>query len=268
MNTKTFQLITFILFSIIIIVIVDSQVIYKKFNDFLTQSNQYDKHIGWILEKIEVLINSTHKNFVIEDNGCVDIVIYPIKLLNCNQKYFLKTFLKLICDNYNYPIRVRYPIPYDPNDVIQCRTHVVLHFNTSNDVIQDFEMWHNYKTSSVLYLIAPFSDESVNPEEWQHVFTHPFMKLIIGWRVYRLTNPFDVIPRSIKESAGNDDVINITDLIIENNFNGKLLNISTLPCTPAHNWLNDATVMNRTVPKAGDRELICSGYKRISNCSK
>lgn len=256
--------IKFIVILLCAAIVVETQLIY----DFFNENNQYDEHVNWIVDKIEIFKKSKLDDFIIEDDGCCDILIYPKTIFEYSQTYFLQEFLKVISEQYNYPLRIRYPIPYDPNDVVRCNTHVVMHFNKTNDVLYDFQMWHNYKTSKLLYLIAPFAGYDVEPQHWHHVFTHPFMKIIVGWRVYHMTSPFALELRSIERIDDNQDVMIWNDLSGAVDFNGKLLNVSTITCSPAHNWFHDANVMKRSVPKAGDRELICPFHSEIPNCSK
>lgn len=262
-------MLVFLILSLIFNATANSQLIFNGIYDILNETIEYNHQIFWIMNHIEILNDERLTND--EIMPCLDVVIYPKIISDSSRYYMLELFLKFMSEKFNHPIRIQFSIDHEVNDFIRCFMHLMINLK-NDDYVEDFKPWHNGRSSKYMYMILPFGNDDIRPELWPDVFSHPRLKLIVGYRVYQLSNPFVSMPRRFEEIDSDSKVFHSSqiDLSLIRNFNGKQINVTTVPCQPAHNWKNDAVALGKSIPKNGDMEYVCSKNENESTrgCSE
>lgn len=199
---------------------------------------------------------------------CIDIIFYP------NKKVVSYDFEVLMVYKFqkwfNATIRVRNIIQLYEDDENRCAFHFLVSFNTTN-IEKDMSNWHNIKRLYYLIVIVPF-DEQIDPTVFLDLYSHYNVVVIVGYRIYKLTEPFKSNKRDFKEIDSNLMFINnVGKLDKITSFDGQHLRVSSIQCAPMHNWLDDAEAIGKHVPRAGDSEDVCNASEKrliAKSCSK
>lgn len=224
-------------------------------------------YVQWLADGLKIEVKSLSKKD--KSMKCIDIVFYENFTLFDDGNDF-KTIVFFQFQIFNISLRLRNVDDKTEDEAQRCAIHVLVAMNTTN-LLSDISKWHSIKRSTFLNILIPFQD-AVDPSLWPELFSHWNMLVIVGRKVFRLSTPYQSVPRQFAEIHGGFNNVPVFGgrLSEVENFYGRQLNVSSIQCAPMHNWIDDAREAGKHIPRVGDVENICGAEKRnkSKSCSK